>query len=257
MAAAGLLDGKCATTHWSRSADFARKFPKVRLDSDRIFIKDGKIWSSAGITAGIDLSLALVAEDLGELIARRTAQQLVVYYRRPGGQSQFSALLDMQHADGRFAELMGHIRANLADRLGVEDLAQHCNMSPRNFSRLFQAEIGVSPAKAVERLRVESAKAAFESGAHSNQRIARDCGFGTAERMRRSFVRGGELTLRAQTPEGSARDHTARTDRRAGSSPGMWVSSQRLSASIALTSVATRLQPHFAGTPCEVTKAQR
>jgi transcriptional regulator GlxA family with amidase domain len=189
LAAAGLLDGKCATTHWSRSADFTRRFPKVRLDSDRIFIKDGKIWSSAGVTAGIDLSLALIAEDLGELVARRTAQQLVVYYRRPGGQSQFSALLDMQHADGRFAELMDHIRGNLGQRLAVEDLAQYCSMSPRNFARLFQAEIGVSPAKAVERLRVETAKASLESGAQSNQRIARDCGFGTAERMRRSFVR--------------------------------------------------------------------
>jgi len=189
LAAAGLLDGKCATTHWSRSADFTRRFPKVRLDSDRIFIKDGKIWSSAGVTAGIDLSLALIAEDLGELVARRTAQQLVVYYRRPGGQSQFSALLDMQHADGRFAGLMDHIRGNLGNRLGVEDLAQYCSMSPRNFARLFQAEIGVSPAKAVERLRVETAKATLESGAQSNQRIAGDCGFGTAERMRRSFVR--------------------------------------------------------------------
>jgi len=189
LAAAGLLDGKCATTHWSRSADFTRRYPKVRLDSDRIFIKDGKIWSSAGVTAGIDLSLALIAEDLGELVARRTAQQLVVYYRRPGGQSQFSALLDMQHADGRFAGLMDHIRGNLGQKLGVEDLAQYCSMSPRNFARLFLAEIGVSPAKAVERLRVETAKATLESGAQSNQRIARECGFGTAERMRRSFVR--------------------------------------------------------------------
>jgi transcriptional regulator GlxA family with amidase domain len=189
LAAAGLLDGKCATTHWSRSADFARRFPKVRLDSDRIFIKDGKMWSSAGITAGIDLSLALIAEDLGELVARRTAQQLVVYYRRPGGQSQFSALLDMQHAEGRFAALMDHIRGNLAQKLAVEDLARYCSMSPRNFARLFQSEIGVSPAKAVERLRVETAKASLESGAPSNQRVARACGFGTAERMRRSFVR--------------------------------------------------------------------
>jgi transcriptional regulator GlxA family with amidase domain len=103
LAAAGLLDGKSATTHWSRTHDFGRKFPKVRLDADRIFVKQGKYWTSAGITAGIDLSLALIAEDLGERVARQTAQQLVVYYRRPGGQSQFSALLDLERIDGRFA----------------------------------------------------------------------------------------------------------------------------------------------------------
>jgi transcriptional regulator GlxA family with amidase domain len=161
----------------------------VRLDSDRIFIKDGKIWSSAGVTAGIDLSLALIAEDLGEQVARRTAQQLVVYYRRPGGQSQFSALLEMERADGRFATLLDYIRGNLAKRLSVTDLARHSCMSPRHFARLFLAEVGVSPAKAVERLRVETARAALESGAQSNQLIARSCGFGNAERMRRSFLR--------------------------------------------------------------------
>ena len=204
LAAAGILDGKCATTHWSRSTDFARKFPKVRLDSDRIFIKDGKIWSSAGVTAGIDLALALIAEDLGEQVARRTAQQLVVYYRRPGGQSQFSALLEMERADGRFAALLDYIRGNLAKRLSVTDLAQHSCMSPRHFARLFLAEVGVSPAKAVERLRVETARAALESGAQSNQLIARSCGFGNAERMRRSFLRSVGSTpsklKRAKTP---------------------------------------------------------
>lgn len=189
LAAAGILDGKSATTHWSRSADFSRRFPKVRLDSDRIFIKDGKMWSSAGVTAGIDLALALIAEDLGELVARQTAQQLVVYYRRPGGQSQFSALLELERADGRFAALLDYVRGNLAKRLSVTDLARYSCMSPRHFARVFLAEVGVSPAKAVERLRVETARAALESGAHSNQLIARSCGFGTSERMRRSFLR--------------------------------------------------------------------
>jgi transcriptional regulator GlxA family with amidase domain len=188
-AAAGILDGKSATTHWSRSLDFARRFPKVRLDSDRIFIKDGKLWSSAGVTAGIDLALALIAEDLGEHVARQTARQLVVYYRRPGGQSQFSALLEMERADGRFAALLDYIRGNLAKRLRVSDLARYSCMSPRHFARMFLAEIGVSPARAVERLRVETARAALDSGAQSNQLIARSCGFGTAERMRRSFLR--------------------------------------------------------------------
>jgi transcriptional regulator GlxA family with amidase domain len=189
LAAAGILDGKSATTHWSRSADFARRFPKVRLDSDRIFIKDGRIWSSAGVTAGIDLALALIAEDLGEHIARRVAQQLVVYYRRPGGQSQFSALLEMERVDGRFAPLLDYIRGNLAKRLSVTDLARYSCMSPRHFARMFAAEVGVSPAKAVERLRVETARAALENGTQSNQLIARSCGFTSAERMRRSFLR--------------------------------------------------------------------
>jgi len=189
LAAAGILDGKSATTHWSRSADFSRRFPKVHLDSDRIFIKDGKIWSSAGVTAGIDLALALIAEDLGEHVARQTAQQLVVYYRRPGGQSQFSALLELERSDGRFAALLDYVRGNLAKRLSVTDLARYSCMSPRHFARVFLAEVGVSPAKAVERLRVETARAALESGAHSNQLIARSCGFGTSERMRRSFLR--------------------------------------------------------------------
>jgi transcriptional regulator GlxA family with amidase domain len=189
LASAGILDGKAATTHWSRSVDFARKFPNVRLDPDRIFVKDGKFWSSAGITAGIDLALALIAEDLGERIARRTAQQLVVYYRRPGGQSQFSALLEMERADGRFSALLDHVRGNLEKNLSVAELARFSCMSPRHFARKFRAEIGVSPAKAVERLRVETARAALESGARSSQLIARSSGFGNAERMRRSFLR--------------------------------------------------------------------
>jgi transcriptional regulator GlxA family with amidase domain len=189
LATAGMLDGKSATTHWSRSADFAAKFPKVRLQPDRIFVRDGKIWSSAGITAGIDLALALIAEDLGERIARQTAQQLVVYYRRPGGQSQFSALLEMERANGRFAALLDHVRGNLAKRLSVTDLARFSCMSPRHFARVFRAEIGVNPAKAVERLRVEAARAALESGSCSNQLIARCCGFGSTERMRRGFLR--------------------------------------------------------------------
>ncbi len=189
LAAAGLLDGKCATTHWSRTADFARRFPKVRVDPDRIFVKQGPIWTSAGITAGIDLSLALIAEDVGDDVARRTAQQLVVYYQRPGGQSQFSPLLEMERADGRFAALLDHVRNHLQQRLSVTELADFSCMSPRHFSRMFHAEIGLSPAKAVERLRVDTARAALQSGAQSIQRVALACGFRDSERMRRSFVR--------------------------------------------------------------------
>lgn len=206
LAAAGTLDGKRATTHWSRTVDFARKFPQVQLQPDRIFVKDVNIWSSAGITAGIDLSLALIAEDLGERVARQTAQQLVVYYRRPGGQSQFSSLLEMERADGRFAELLDHVRGNLTKRLSVSDLARFSCMSPRHFARVFRAEIGVSPAKAVERVRVETARAALESGAQSAQVIARSAGFGSAERMRRSFLRMlGTSPSALKREQGSAR----------------------------------------------------
>ena len=169
--------------------DFASRYPKVRLDSDRIFIRDGKIWSSAGVTAGIDLALAMIAEDLGECAARKVAQHLVVYYRRPGGQSQFSALLEMEHADGRFSRLLDYIRSNLAKRLSVNDLATYSCVSLRHFARQFHNEVGTSPAKAVERLRVETARAALESGAQSNQSVAIACGFGNAQRMRRSFLR--------------------------------------------------------------------
>ncbi|HEU5136345.1 MAG TPA: GlxA family transcriptional regulator [Steroidobacteraceae bacterium] len=188
LAATGLLDGLAATTHWTRTQDFARRFPRVKLDADRIFVKAGKFWSSAGITAGIDLSLALIAEDVGEAVARKVAQQLVVYYRRPGGQSQFSALLELERADGRFAPLLDYVRTHLREHLSVETLAAKACMSPRNFARLFHGETGTSPAKAVMRLRAETARAQIESGGVSVQQVARDCGFGDPERMRRAFV---------------------------------------------------------------------
>ena len=189
LAATGLLDGRAATTHWTRSQDFARRFPAVRLDADRIFVRSGKFWSSAGITAGIDLALALIAEDLGEALARKVAQQLVVYYRRPGGQSQFSALLEMERADGRFAPLLDFVRSNLRERLSVEELAARACMSPRNFARMFQGETGTSPAQAVMRLRAETARAQLESGGQAVQAVASSCGFGDAERMRRAFIK--------------------------------------------------------------------
>jgi transcriptional regulator GlxA family with amidase domain len=189
LAAAGILDGKRATTHWSRTLDFARRFPKVHLEPDRIYIKDGRVWTSAGITAGIDLSLALIEEDLGEAIARRTAQQLVVYFRRPGGQSQFSALLEMERANGRFAALLDYVRSNLGKRLTVATLADQACMSSRHFSRAFHAETGTSPAKAIEHLRAEAARGALSGSGRSVQDIARAHGFGNAERMRRTFLR--------------------------------------------------------------------
>lgn len=189
LAAAGALDGKRATTHWSCTKDLRSRYPSVRIDSDQIYVKQGKVWTSAGVTAGIDMTLALIAEDLGERIARRVAQYLVVYHRRPGGQSQFSALLDLEPTSDDFTALLEHMRCNLRKPLSVADLAARMSMSPRHFAREFRAATGVTPAKAVERMRTEAARTALESGRRSVQEIARSCGFGSAERMRRTFVR--------------------------------------------------------------------
>ncbi len=189
LAAAGLLDRRRATTHWARSAEFARLFPQVRLEPDRIYVKDGAVWTSAGISAGVDLALALIAEDVGETIAKQTAQQLVVYYRRPGGQSQFSALLELSRPDARFGPLLSWARERLHQSLGVERLAEQAAMSPRHFARSFAAETGATPAKAIERLRVEAARERVETGAEPIDAIAAKVGFGDTERMRRAFLR--------------------------------------------------------------------
>ena len=189
LAQAGLLDGKRATTHWARSVDFARRYPKVKVEADRIYIRDGAIWTSAGITAGIDMSLALIAEDLGEDVARSVAQQLVVYHRRPGGQSQFSALIEMGGPEGRFATLLDWMRRHISQSLTVNRLAEQAAMSPRNFARAFTAETGMTPAKAVERLRLEVARERVEGSTEPMDQVARNSGFGDTERMRRAFVR--------------------------------------------------------------------
>jgi len=189
LAAAGLLDGKRATTHWARAAAFARAYPRVQVEPDRIFIRDGKTWTSAGITAGIDLALAMVADDLGERIAKAAARQLVVYFRRPGGQSQFSALLETGQPDGRFAPLLGWARERLGEPLPIERLADRAAMSVRNFSRAFAAETGMTPAKAIERLRLEVSRERIESGTEPIEGVAALAGFGDAERMRRAFIR--------------------------------------------------------------------
>ncbi|ADV11966.1 MULTISPECIES: GlxA family transcriptional regulator [Mesorhizobium] len=189
LARAGLLDGRRATTHWASSHDFHRRYPKVRLDAERIFIRDGDIWTSAGISAGIDLALALVEDDLGAEVARRTAQQIVMHQRRPGGQSQFSAFVELGGRTGRFAALIEWVRANLAEPLTVECLADHAAMSPRNFARAFTSETGVTPAKAVERMRLETARTAIETSHLPLERIAEAAGFGDPGRMRRAFLR--------------------------------------------------------------------
>jgi transcriptional regulator GlxA family with amidase domain len=189
LAAAGLLEGKRATTHWRSTPFFQDKFPQAKLEPDCIYTHDGKVWTSAGITAGIDLALALIADDLGEEVARRAAQELVVYHRRPGGQSQFSALLDIERTEGRFTPLLSWMRERLDEELEVEALAAQANMSPRNFSRAFKAETGVTPAKAVERLRLETARERVERTTDPIDVIAERAGFGDSERMRRAFVR--------------------------------------------------------------------
>lgn len=189
LAAAGLLDGRRAATHWRRAADLQRLFPRVRVEPERMHVRDGNVWTSAGISAGIDLALALIADDLGEALARRVAQEMVVYYRRPGGQSQFSALANLGGDITAFSPLLDWMRANLAEPLTVERLAARTAMSPRNFSRAFARAVGASPAKAVERLRLEVARERVEHSREPIEQIATAVGFRDPERMRRAFVR--------------------------------------------------------------------
>lgn len=203
LAEAGWLDGRRATTHWGSTAHFRRLYPRVKLEPDRIFVRDGEIWTSAGITAGIDLALALVEDDLGSDIARQTAQELVVHQRRPGGQSQFSGLVETGGRTGRFAGLVDWMRAHLVEALTVERLAEQAAMSPRHFARAFTLDTGTTPAKAVERFRLEMARAALESSHASLEQIAESAGFGDLGRMRRAFVRA--FGVPPQTLRGMAR----------------------------------------------------
>jgi transcriptional regulator GlxA family with amidase domain len=189
LAEAGLLDGRRATTHWQRTRHFLAAYPRVKLEPDRIFVRDGNIWSSAGISAGIDLALALVAEDFGEEISRQTARQLVLYDRRSGGQSQFSSLLELKAPRGRFAPLLTWAREHLDAPLTVEDLAERAGMSSRHFTRAFVAETGTTPFKAVERLRIEVARQQVQSSLEPIERVAQSTGFRDPERMRRAFIR--------------------------------------------------------------------
>lgn len=189
LAEAGLLDGRRATTHWHFARTLQQKYPKIEVDADRIFIVDGPIWTSAGMSAGVDLALALVEKDLGAETARMVARKLVVYHRRAGGQSQYSALLDLDAKSDRVQTALAYARENLGAELSVRELARAAHLSPRQFSRLFHEETGQSPAKAVERLRIEAARLMMESGRFSVEEVARENGFGNRERMRRSFVR--------------------------------------------------------------------
>lgn len=189
LAEAGLLDGRRATMHWAHASEFRTRFPKVIAEEDRIFVNDGPIWTSAGMTAGIDLALALLENDLGPDAAKMVARLLVMNQRRLGGQKQHSALLDMTPKSDRIESVLAHIRRNLRNPLTVEELADVANLSPRQFSRAFLAETGQSPAKAVEQLRLEAARFMIEQGRHTINVVAQEAGFADRERMRRAFLR--------------------------------------------------------------------
>lgn len=191
LAATGLLDGRRAVTHWEDCDKLASDYPAVNVEVDPIFVKDGHIWTSAGITAGIDMALAIIEEDLGKAAAIAMARSLVTPIVRSGGQSQFSAELDRQarDKDGKFAGLHDWITANIDTRITVEDMAQICGMSPRNFSRRYTEVLGLPPAKAVEAIRVDAARDQLATTEKGIQEIATLCGFQDDERMRRAFMR--------------------------------------------------------------------
>jgi transcriptional regulator GlxA family with amidase domain len=189
LAEAGILDGRRATTHWLAARNLQAMYPDVHVEEDRIFIIDGPVWTSAGMSAGIDLALGMIEKDFGAELARSVARQLVLYHRRAGGQSQHSALLEINPKSDRIQSALAYARNNLKSRLTVEELADAAALSPRQFSRAFQAETGQTPAKAVENLRLEAARLMLEQSRHTIDVIAAETGFADRERMRRAFVR--------------------------------------------------------------------
>jgi transcriptional regulator GlxA family with amidase domain len=189
LAKAGLLDGHRATTHWRYTAELQRRYPRIKVDGDRIFIRDDDVWTSAGITAGIDLALAMIEEDCGINLSKSVARDLVVDHRRSGGQLQFSTMLALEPKPGRIHDCLAYARAHLSDRLSVEKLAEIANISPRQFARQFVAETGETPARAVERLRCEAAIPRIEGSSAPLEQIAFQVGFGELERMRRVCIR--------------------------------------------------------------------
>ncbi|WKX71598.1 GlxA family transcriptional regulator [Streptomyces sp. XD-27] len=190
LAEAGLLDGRRVTTHWTTCQTLAREYPEVEVDPDPIFIRDGQISTSAGVTSGIDLALALVEEDLGRDVALRVARHLVVFLRRPGNQTQFSAQLAAQTAQRRpLRDLQAWITEHPSADLSVTALADRANLSPRHFARAFRAEVGMAPGQYVERVRLEAARRMLEDCDDGIEEISRACGYGTPEAMRRAFIR--------------------------------------------------------------------
>ncbi|MFD1158914.1 GlxA family transcriptional regulator [Roseovarius aestuarii] len=188
---AGLLNGRNVSTHWRYTTELQRQCPEANVQKDPLFVRDGKLWSAAGVTAGIDLSLAMVEEDHGHQIAMQVAQALVVFFKRPGGQSQFSDVLAAQQEDegGKFTRLLAWIASNLHQNLDVETLAHRAGMSPRTFARKYTQRIGVSPAKSIEMFRVEAAKQLLMQGELPFADIAINTGLTDEQRLRRAFLR--------------------------------------------------------------------
>ncbi|WP_321847471.1 GlxA family transcriptional regulator [Burkholderia diffusa] len=190
LAEAGLLAQRRATTHWAYGRGMQQQFPDIRVEEDRIYIVDGPIWTSAGMTAGLDLALAMVEKDLGADTARSVAHKLVMHQRRAGGQSQHSEMLDLAPKSDRIQNALNYARRNLGRALTVEELAEAVHLSPRQFSRVFTLETGQSPAKAIERLRLEAARLMIEQSRHSLDVIAKENGFRDRRHLRDAFVRG-------------------------------------------------------------------
>lgn len=186
---AGLLDGRRVTTHWVYARELQKRFPKSHVEEDRIFIIDGNVWTSAGMSAGVDLALGMIEKDFGAELSRGVARQLVVHHRRAGGQSQHSALLELDPKSDRIQSALAFARKNLRSPLTVEALAEAAHLSPRQFSRAFRSETGQSPAKAVEQLRVEAARVMIEQSRNTMDEVAAETGFADPERMRRAFLR--------------------------------------------------------------------
>ena len=210
LAEAGLLDGRTATTHWSRAAELARRYPRVRVEEDRIWVRDGEVYTSAGVTAGMDLALALIEEDLGAELALAVARAMVMYVRRPGDQSQYSAPLRLQAAaTPSVRELVAWAAEHPAADLSVPALAHKVGKSPRHLTRVFRKELGVAPAEAVEQLRLEAARRALQQSAASLEEVAARCGFGSAEVMRRAFLRTLHVTPSAYRARFAAREELA------------------------------------------------
>lgn len=189
LAEAGVLDGRHVVTHWSVAGMLSDRFPGVQADGKALFTRDGNIWTSAGTLAGVDLALAIVEHDYGVASADRIARALLLPFRRPGTQQQESALLKADRPMGRFSDVMAWAREHIDEPLTIERLADRAALSVRQFTRAFRSAVGMSPAKFVEELRIERARALIEGGARSLEEVARVCGFQTPERMRRSFVR--------------------------------------------------------------------
>ena len=204
LAATGWLDGRRVVTHWTRCEQLARQHPQLRVEPNPIFINDGPVWTSAGVTAGIDLALAMVEQDLGRPVALEVAQQLVVFLKRPGGQAQFSVTLALQKEGSRFDELHAWISENLTVDLGIPTLALQAGMSERSFVRHYRADTGQTPARAIELIRVETARRLLSDTGVPIKRVAAQCGFGSEETLRRSFLRAMSINPQAYRERFSA-----------------------------------------------------